>query len=268
MMKTYLSFFRIRFTRSLQYRAAAFAGILTQFAWGGMLILLFRAFYESNPQSFPMPFSSLATYVWLQQALLTLLSPWAYNKDIMDSIQSGTIAYELCRPVDCYAMWYVKNLAERLSKVCLRGLPILVVAAFIPSPYGFTLPADGLHFLLFIVSVILGNTVVISLNMLLFTTAFYTTSTQGTRMLFATVTDFLCGGILPLPFFPAAVLGVLKYLPFTAVQNTPFLLYTGYYRIEDAVFNIGVQVVWIFILVISGRMWLSASFKKVTVLGG
>ena len=32
-MKKYLSFFRIRFIAGLQYRAAAWAGIATQFAW-------------------------------------------------------------------------------------------------------------------------------------------------------------------------------------------------------------------------------------------
>ena len=43
-MKKYWSFFRIRFLNGLQYRAAAYAGIATQFFWGVMLILMSRAF--------------------------------------------------------------------------------------------------------------------------------------------------------------------------------------------------------------------------------
>ena len=39
-MKAYLSFFRIRFLAGLQYRTAAWAGIATQFAWGGMNLSL------------------------------------------------------------------------------------------------------------------------------------------------------------------------------------------------------------------------------------
>ena len=58
-MKKYLSFFRIRFLNALQYRAAALAGMVTQFFWGGMLLLLFAAFYRSDPDSFPMGFSEL-----------------------------------------------------------------------------------------------------------------------------------------------------------------------------------------------------------------
>ena len=41
-MKKYLSFFRLRFLMGLQYRTAALAGIVTQFAWGGMEILMYK----------------------------------------------------------------------------------------------------------------------------------------------------------------------------------------------------------------------------------
>lgn len=67
-MKKYLSFFRIRFLHGLQYRTAAVSGMVTQFVWGAMEILLFRAFYQADSSSFPMTFQALSTYVWLQQA--------------------------------------------------------------------------------------------------------------------------------------------------------------------------------------------------------
>lgn len=44
-MRKYIAFFRLRFSMGLQYRAAALAGIVTQFVWGTMEILMFRAFY-------------------------------------------------------------------------------------------------------------------------------------------------------------------------------------------------------------------------------
>ena len=40
-MKKYLSFFRMRFLMGLQYRAAAAAGVITQFTWGFMELLVF-----------------------------------------------------------------------------------------------------------------------------------------------------------------------------------------------------------------------------------
>ena len=134
-MRPYLSFFRIRFTAGLQYGAAAWASISTQFAWGGMTLLLYRAFYEADAAAFPMPFSSLASYIWLQQALLALFMSWYFDDEILGSVVSGGVVYELCRPCDLYAMWFVKNVAVRLSRAVLRCAPILVFAAFLPAPY-------------------------------------------------------------------------------------------------------------------------------------
>ncbi|MFL3711211.1 hypothetical protein [Vagococcus salmoninarum] len=44
-MIKYQSLFKIKFISGLQYRAAAWAGILTQFTWGFLEILMFKAFY-------------------------------------------------------------------------------------------------------------------------------------------------------------------------------------------------------------------------------
>ena len=66
----YLSFFRLRFAMGLQYRTAALAGIVTQFVWGFMEIMIFKAFYRADAASFPMSFQATVSYIWLQQAFL------------------------------------------------------------------------------------------------------------------------------------------------------------------------------------------------------
>ena len=86
-MRKYLSFFRIRFLAGLQYRAAAWAGVATQFAWGGLTILMFRAFYQSGKNSFPMEFSDLSTYIWLQQAFLSMFASWSMENDLIAQIK-------------------------------------------------------------------------------------------------------------------------------------------------------------------------------------
>ena len=126
-MKKYLSFFRMRFIHGLQYRSAALAGVITQFTWGFMEILLFRAFYEADPSAFPMEFSALSCYVWLQQAFLALYMTWFWEEDIFRSIRDGSICYELCRPLNLYNLWFTRTIAVRLSKAVLRCMPILVV---------------------------------------------------------------------------------------------------------------------------------------------
>lgn len=267
-MKQYLSFFRIRFLAGLQYRAAAWAGISTQFAWGGMAVLMFRAFYNSGQNSFPMTMAQLSSYIWLQQALLAMYMTWFFDNDIFETITSGSIAYELCRPCDLYTMWFVKNMAIRLSRVVLRCLPILIFAALLPAPYGISLPADALSALLALISMLLGFLVLIAFSMLIYISAFFTVSAQGLRILTASVMEFLAGGVLPLPFFPAFLQPIMNALPFASVQNTPFLIYVGHLGITDALQSMLVQVLWLVVLVIAGRLLMTKATKKVVVQGG
>ena len=156
-MTKYLTFFKIRFINGLQYRAAAWAGAATQFVWGSMYILMYKAFYTGGQKDFPMTFPELVTYIWLQQSLLALVMAWYYDNEIFDSISNGNIAYELCRPVDIYTLWFIKNLAVRVSRVVLRCAPILLVASLLPAPYNISLPASPEAGLMFLISLILGT---------------------------------------------------------------------------------------------------------------
>lgn len=226
-MKKYLSFFRLRFLMGLQYRTAALAGIVTQFAWGGMEILMYKAFYEADANAFPMSFSATASYIWMQQAFLAFFAAWMLENEIFDSIVNGNIAYELCRPLNIYHMWFSRSIANRLSKAVLRCFPILIVAAFLPSPYRLCMPASFFHFLLFVITLLLGLAVTVSFCMLVYSLTFFTISPQGLRMLFTTSVEFFAGAVIPLPFFPEKLQKIMELLPFAAMQNVALRLYSG-----------------------------------------
>ena len=267
-MKKYLSFFKIRFIAGLQYRAAALAGIATQFAWGGMNILMFRALYKSGGNSFPMTFPELSNYIWMQQAFLAMFMAWFFDDDIFDNITSGNIAYELCRPCNLYSMWFTKNMAVRLSKMVLRCLPILIFAALLPYPYGLSLPYDLLSGVLFLLSISLGFLVLVAFSMLIYITAFYTLSPLGIRILATSVIEFFSGALIPLPFFPETLQPLIYALPFASMQSTPFLIYAGHVKGREAMENILLQVVWLAVLTAVGRLLMKRALKKVVVQGG
>lgn len=267
-MKKYLSFFRIRFIAGLQYRAAAWAGIVTQFAWGGMTILMFWAFYQNSENDLPMTFPELSSYIWLQQAFLAMFMAWFFDNEIFESITSGNIAYELCRPCNIYAMWFTKNMAIRLSRMVLRCLPILLVAAFLPAPFNITPPPDWLAGILFLFSVVLGLLVLVSFSMLIYISAFYTISPMGIRILATSVIEFFAGAIIPIPFFPEALQPIMYALPFASMQNTPFMIYTGHISGIEALQRIALQLIWFAALTVAGRLLMNRALKKVIVQGG
>ncbi|HOP11607.1 MAG TPA: ABC transporter permease [Oscillospiraceae bacterium] len=267
-MKKYLSFFKIRLINGLQYRAAAIAGMATQFFWGGMTLLMFWAFYQNGANEFPMTFPQLANYIWMQQAFLALYAAWSFDNDIFEAITSGNIAYELCRPVSIYTMWFVKNIAARYARMMLRCLPIFAVAVFLPVPFNLSAPVSLEAGLLFAVSLILGSLLAIAFVMLIYIATFYMLSSLGVRILFSSIVEFLSGAIIPIAFFPESVQKVLYLLPFAYTQNTPFQIYNGYLSGADAYQNILLQFVWLIALWLLGRLAMSRALKKVVVQGG
>lgn len=267
-MRAYLSYFKIRFINGLQYRAAAYAGIATQFAWGFMYIMLYRTFYASNPSKAPMQFNQLSSYIWLQQSFLMLFMTWFVDNEIFDQIANGNIAYEMCRPLDLYGIWFSRNCALRLSKAVLRCFPILLIAYFLPQPYKFNPPSSLTSFMLFTVSMFLSFIVVVAYCMFVYISAFYTVSPVGSRMALVMTADFLSGGLVPLPFLPDWLTKYIYYLPFAAMQNVPLRIYSGNISVNNALSPILLQIAWSIILVMAGKFFMGRVMKRVFVQGG
>lgn len=267
-LNKYTSFFKMRFKVSFQRRAAALAGIVTQFVWGTMEILLFRAFYESDASSFPMTFEALSSYIWLQQATLALFMTWFLENDIFNSIKDGGIAYELCRPIDIYNMWFTRSLANRLSRSALRCFPILIVAVFLPKPYGMSAPSGLSTCLWFFITMVLGFLVVVAFCMLVYIITFFTISPMGVRLVAVSMVEFLSGAVIPLPFMPTNLRTILELLPFASMQNVPFRIYSGDINGISIYKAILLQIVWIVILVITGKLLTKKALKSVVIQGG
>ncbi|MBP5282075.1 MAG: ABC-2 family transporter protein, partial [Lachnospiraceae bacterium] len=217
---------------------------------------------------FPMTFQETVTYVWLQQAFLALFNTWMMESEIFDTIANGNIAYELCRPIRIYNMWIARSLANRFSRAVLRCSPILIVAFLVPKPYRMVLPPNVGTFLLFILSLILGTAVATAFCMIVYGLTFFTISPQGVRILFASLVDFLAGGIIPIPFMPDKVRQVVELLPFASMQNAPLRIYSGSMSPEEIKVTLGLQFFWLIALVIMGSSLCRLAERKACIQGG
>lgn len=267
-MKKYLSFFRIRFQVGVQYRAAAAAGIVTQFFWGGLTVLVYCAFYRGDPDAFPMTLQATCTYIWLQQAFLALFASWAFESEIFEMIRNGNVAYEMCRPLDIYTMWFTRSAATRCSRAVLRCMPILFFAALLPKPYGMTLPADGAALAGSLIGMILALLVAVSVCMLVYIITFFTITPDGVRMVAVSAVDLLSGAVIPLPFFPDFLRNILELMPFASMQNVPYRIYSGDIAGMEMLRALGLQLFWVTALIAAGKLLMYFAGQKVIVQGG
>jgi len=267
-LKSYVSVFKLRMSNGLQYRTAAYAGVATQFFWGFILIMVFSAFYSASATEPPMSLPQLVTYVWLQQAFLALIALWYRDNELFQLITTGNIAYELCRPSDLYGFWYAKLLAQRLSGAVLRCFPILIVACFLPQSYRMALPPDAGSFALFVVTLLLGLLVLVSISMLIYISVFLTMSPTGSMIMFGILGEFFAGMIIPIPLMPDWMQQIAYALPFRLAADFPFRVYTGHIPREEALAGIGIQLAWLAALLAIGKFLMSRTMRKIVVQGG
>jgi ABC-2 type transport system permease protein len=257
----------MRLIAGMQYRAAAWAGIATQFFWGGIELLVYAAFYRSSGQA-PMPYGQLADLIWMRQAFLALVMLWAQDNELLETVSSGKVAYELCRPFSLYSFWFARLLAFRVSRTIMRCVPIFVIAFFLPEPYRFHLPPDLTALLLFVPAILLASFLVVAISMYIYLLSFITLSSYGARLIVGVAAEFLMGALIPIPFMPDALQRFLNFLPFRYMADFPFRVYSGNIAAGDALTGLGIQFFWILLLIAGGLWGFRAVQKRIVVQGG
>jgi ABC-2 type transport system permease protein len=234
--------------------------------------MVYEAFYRSSDVAKPMTFAQVATYVWLGQALLAML-PWNVDLDIRTMVRSGAVAYELCRPVDLYGLWYARAIAQRTAPTLLRVVPMVIIAAFILPLVGLdewrlAAPADAAAGAGFAVALLLAVALSCAITTLIHATLLWTIAGEGVVAMAATVVAFGSGMIVPLPLFPDWLQKILAYLPFAGVVDLPFRVYNGDIPTSDLAFVLARQLAWTLLLVATGRLVLSRGMRRIVVQGG
>jgi ABC-2 type transport system permease protein len=271
-LSPYRAILSARFRMLLQYRAAALAGLWTQIFFGLVLLMIYEAFYRSTMLRQPMTFAEIVTYVWLGQALLAML-PWNADAEIRVMIRSGAVAYELCRPIDLYSLWYARALAWRTAPTILRAVPMCLIATVVLPLIGLgewrlasppSIASAAAFGVTLVCTLLLGCALTTLINISLL----WTISGEGAVILLTALVTFLSGMIVPLPLFPDWAQPVVQALPFAGLADLPFRVFTGHIPAGAVTFVLQHQIFWTIALVVFGRWLLSQGMRRVVVQGG
>lgn len=268
MMQAYFGVFKIRMLHSLQYRAAAIAGIATQFFWGAIMLMVYLAFYGDLDSVNGFTKEQLMTYIWLQQAFLIFIALWLRDNTLFEAIRTGNIAYELCRPLNVYYFWYAKLTATRLSGAALRSLPILLVAYLLPAAYRMHPPESLGHFFLFVIALFLGVFINIAISMFIYISVFVTLSPVGSILIIGVIGEFFSGLVLPIPLMPDGLRQIVMILPFRYTGDLAFRIYSGNLSVHEGLKGIGIQIIWLVALTALGNLLMQKALKHLVIQGG
>lgn len=259
---------KINFKKEVQYRGSALSGLITQIFFGLLQIMILVAFYGSGPVSLDVTLVQMASYIWIKQAFYAMFKFYNSNKSIADQIVNGDISYQLTKPVNIYSQWFFDSFTSNFSKAVLRGPVLILVALLLPAGLGLMLPASFLHFVLFVVSIMLGSLILVAINNISYTLVTITLSPTAVFGIVNAIAQLLAGQMIPLPLFPKAFQNVVNWLPFRYTTDLPSRIYAGAMTINDALIQIGVQIAWLVIIVLFGKWFLSKRLNKLVVQGG
>ena len=263
-MSSYLAIVSARFRMLLQYRAAAAAGIGTRVFWGLIRMMIFEAFYRSAVGPQPMSYADVLTYVWLGQGMLALIL-WRADPDVRAMIGTGTVAYEMLRPVDLYGLWYSRVLASVSAPTLLQAIPVFFIGGLF---FGMGAPASPWAGGAWLAATLCALLLSCAICTLMTVSLLWTISGDGLARLMPALTYVFSGMLVPLPLYPDWAQALFDFLPFRGLIDIPFRVYLGHIPPEGVIPALGHQLAWTLALVALGRWLLARGTRRLVVQGG
>ena len=161
-------------------------------------------------------------------------------------------------------MNYAQSLGSLVTELTLQ-IPMAIVAILF---FGLRLPQTCPPGLAFLISALLGYTVMFFFNWFLACFTFYTTEIWGLGVLIEGMTFFLSGALVPLVMMPDWLQNIVLTIPFAQALAVPVGLLTGITPLSEAPRVWLIQILWILGMWIVSTLFFRVAVRKITVQGG
>lgn len=263
-MQMFWQLVRVSFDRQITYRAAALAGLLTNFFFGLLRAAVLVALYGARQQVAGMTVKDAITYTGLTQGMIGFLSLFGWY-DMMRSVYTGSIGSDLLKPMDYFTFWMAQDLGRGFANLLMRTVPILVFYALY---FGISTPGTPGQWLFLLLALALSWMISFSWRFLVNLAAFWSPNAVGFGRLIFTLAWFSSGFLIPLRFLPDWFQRLCYLTPFPQTINTVIEVYLGLLDGSALMLAILSQVFWVAVLIFAGQFVLRAGVRRLVIQGG
>jgi ABC-2 type transport system permease protein len=263
-MRLFWEMVKRSFQRHLTYRAAAIAGLITNFFFGWLRISVLVALYGQRQVVEGMTVPGIYTYVGLTQAVLAYLSLFGWY-ELADSVYTGEVGTDLLKPLNYFTFWLARDLGRALVGFLLRGVTIMLLYDLI---FEMAHPTNLMQWAAVVIAVLLSWLVSFAWRFLINLAAFWTPNARGIGRFGFVLTWFFSGFLMPLRFYPGWVQTIARLTPFPHMLNTVVEVYLGVLpgpALWQALLN---QLLWTIGLIFIGHLVLRTAVRRLVILGG
>jgi ABC-2 type transport system permease protein len=252
------------YRRFATYRAATFAGVVTNTVFGFLRAYVFVALFRGRADVGGYDLSDTLTYTFVSQGIIMAIFLWGWW-EIALGVRSGAVVTDFSRPIDYQFYWLAQDLGRSVFHLIFRGIPPFIVGAL---AFHLRFPHHPWTWLAFALSVELGVCVSFALRFMVNLSAFWLLDYRGVGTIMQAVWTFFSGFAIPIAFFPGALRTVSGVLPFAAMLATPVNVFLEKSHGLDLATALAFQAGWAVVLLLAGRLMLAAATRKVVIQGG
>ncbi len=265
-IRRYVSQTRAGILESMTFRASLFISLIGNLIYMVVLYYLWQAIFASSESDTVNGMTFRDTFVYLTMAgaifsTLEVYLVWKMGREI----QSGEFALHFVRPTDYFLREFFYVLGNVVIQLALTLIPTFVVVGFLVE---WQIPL-GINLLFFAISLLFSLLLNFCLDFIVGTMCMYTQAFWGINMVKEVIIMILSGATVPIAFFPMPYREIATFLPFQAMYNLPLeILISRDMGIDGYVRSIGIQILWVILLTLIGRLFFRRSSRIITVNGG
>lgn len=267
-IKTYIPFAKGAMKEFVAYRLNFYIFILGNFLQLAVLLYIWNAVFASSGQATMngFTFHEMVIYVIIS-AMTGMLTSNDIHWMIGSDVRSGDIAMNLIKPVSYRMRMYFHTLGSMLTMIIYLIIPMIVGLGAYILISGYPTPSI-MNILFYIISSYLSSLLMFSINYLFGLAAFYVEYIFGFIFAKEAIMRLLSGELIPLAFYPVAVLAVFEWLPFAGVIYTPVMILMGKYTGAIMYRHLLIQLTWVIIMSLITRLLWNRAIKRLSILGG
>ncbi|HJS17945.1 MAG TPA: ABC-2 family transporter protein [Anaerolineales bacterium] len=247
----------------MAYQLWFWIGLVLNIISMAILVFFWQAIYADTNT-----ISGLELDQTLQYILLAFIfSPLASNDLVWEfgsNLREGMMIHHLLRPINFQGMNYAQTLGTLATQLILQ-IPMAIVAVVL---FGLRFPTDLATWLAFIVSAMLGFTVIFFFYWFLACLTFYTTEIWGLGVFIQGMSFFFSGALVPLVMMPVWLQDIVLSVPFVQALGVPVSLLTGITPLSEAPQVWMSQILWIIAMWLISSLFFRVAVRKITVQGG
>lgn len=185
--------------------------------------------------------------------------------EINSMVLNGDITQRLLLPLGFRQHLFFSTLSNNVFWAIFKVLPPCFAAAFI---YGFTFDFHISNMIVAICSIMLAVALHFCYSFVMGITVFWFKNSYFLDWMNGALFALFAGGFVPIWFFPQKLSNISKLLPFRYVIFEPTAVFLGKYNINQSLWVIAIQAVWILALWLFGNILWKKGQQLVFSQGG